>query len=84
MKVNINNKLNKAIDSLIPVSPISLNKKVVFFLEEGFTPDELGYLHKGDKYIRIIKNGITITNKDKVWKDGVVIDSSMNLLHIDD
>lgn len=84
MKVNINTKLNKAIDSLIPVSPISLNKKVLFFLEEGFTPDELGYLHKGDKYIRIVENGITLTNKNKIWKDGVVIDSNMHLLHIDD
>lgn len=84
MKVKLRTNLDKAIDSLIPVSPINLNKKVLFFLEEGYTPDELGYLQKNGNYIRIVENGISITNKNKIWKDGVAINSNMHLLHIDD
>lgn len=84
MKVKLNTKLDKAIDSLIPVSPINLNKKVLFFLEEGYTPDELGYLHKNNNYIKILESGISIANKNKIWKDGVVIDENVHLLHVDD
>ena len=84
MKVKLTTKLDKAIDSLIPVSPVSLNKKVLFFLEEGFIPDEYGYLHKHNKYVKILENGVSIIDKSKIWKNGVAIDENIHLLHIDD
>lgn len=84
MKVKLTTKLDKAINSLTPSYPVSLNKKVSFFLEEGYQPDELGYLHKNNRYIKLIENGIAIVNKDKIWKNGVVIDKNIHLLHIDD
>lgn len=84
MRLKLTTKLDKTIDSLTPVSPVSLNKSVVFFLKEGYTPDELGYLHKNDKYIKVLEKGITIVPKNKIWKNGVVIDRDICLLHIDD
>ena len=84
MKVILTTKLDKAIDSLTPSYPVSLNKKVSFFLEEGYKPDDLGYLHKNNKYLKLVENGVVIVNKDKIWKNGVVINSNVNLLHIDD
>lgn len=84
MKVKLTTKLDKAIDSLTPISPLQLNKKVLFFLGEGFTPDELGYLHKGNKYIKVNSSSVSITEKSKIWNKGVMINENVELLHIDD
>lgn len=83
MKLNITTKLDRNIEDLNTVSPLLINEKVVFFLEKGYEPDEYGYLHKGDNYIKLLKEGIRIINKRDVWKNGI-IKEDIELLHVDD
>lgn len=83
MKIKFTTQMDEAINSLIPISTVSLNKKVLFFLEEGYQPDDLGYLQKNNKYVKILENGVSIVDKSAVWKDGIVIDKNINLLHVD-
>lgn len=83
MKVNITTKLDRNIDDLSITSPLLINEKVVFFLENGYTPDEYGYLHKGDNYIKVLKEGISIINKKDVWVRGIAKED-IELLHVDD
>lgn len=71
--------------NLIESFPVSLNETVMFFMEKGYTPDKYGYLCKGNKYIKLLENGFSIVNKNKLWnKNGVTIDDSIVLLHIAD
>lgn len=84
MKVKIITELDRNIEDLNTISPLNLNEKVLFFLEKGFKPDKYGYLCKKNKYIRVLENGISIVNKDAVWKNGIVINENIELLHIED
>ena len=71
--------------NLIETSPISLNKTVMFFVEKGYTPDAYGYLHKNNKYVKLVENGFVIVNKNKLWNNnGIVLDKDAVLLHIAD
>ena len=72
-------------NNLIQSFPVSLNEKVLFFLGKGYTPDKCGYLQKRNHYVKILENGITIVNKNRIWNSkGIAIKDNTELLHITD
>lgn len=75
-------KITTNFDDLNIVYPLSINEKVVYFLEKGFEPDDLGYLCKRNKYIKLNENSVSLIDKNKVWDQGIAKDIS--LLHISD
>lgn len=75
-------KITTNFDDLNTIQPLSINEKVVFFLEKGFKPDDLGYLCKNNKYIKLNENSISLIDKNKVWDQGIAKDIS--ILHIAD
>lgn len=82
MRVKITTKIDKNLNELESISPLSVNKKIVYFLEKGFKPDDLGYLHKGNKYIKLEENAVKIVNKRDIWTNGIA--KNVNILHISD
>lgn len=72
-------------NNLVQSFPVSLNETVMFFLKKGFKPDKYGYLQKRDNYVKIVENGISLVNKNRLWDSkGDAIDKDTVLLHIAD